>query len=44
VPYATINIPGGLASGATSGSISISFADPSNARIGYTTTRFDGSF
>jgi predicted extracellular nuclease len=44
VPYATINIPGGLASGATSGSIGISFADPSNARIAYTTTRFDGSF
>ena len=43
-PYATINLGAGLAPGATSTTITISFADPSNARIGYTTTRFDGTF
>ncbi|HEV2444681.1 MAG TPA: hypothetical protein VGS58_02110, partial [Candidatus Sulfopaludibacter sp.] len=44
VPYATINAGAGLAPGATSGTVAISFADPSNARIGYTTQRFDGNF
>jgi hypothetical protein len=44
VPYATINLPSGLAAGATSGTVTISFADPSAARIGYTTRTFDGSF
>lgn len=44
VPYATINVGTGLAPGATSAAMLISFADPSNARIGYTTRRFDGSF
>jgi uncharacterized protein len=44
VPYATINLSGSLAPGATSPSVQISFADPTNARIGYTTTRFDGTF
>lgn len=44
VPYATINLPSGLAAGATSGTVTISFANPSNARIGYTTQMFDGSF
>ena len=39
VPYVAIPIPGGLAPGATSGSTVLSFADPSNARIAYTTTR-----
>ncbi|MEO8592957.1 MAG: hypothetical protein ABI759_06535 [Candidatus Solibacter sp.] len=43
-PYTTINLGAGLAPGATSASVTISFANPSNARIGYTTTRFDGSF
>jgi predicted extracellular nuclease len=43
-PYATINLGAGLAPGATGSTISISFADPTNARIGYTTTRFDGTF
>src|SRR5262249_37250198 len=44
VPYATINLSGSLAAGTTSPSVQISFADPTNARIGYTTTRFDGTF
>lgn len=44
VPYATINVGEGLAPGATSSPVSVSFADPSNVRIGYTTTRFNGSF
>jgi predicted extracellular nuclease len=43
-PYATIDLGAGLAPGATSAKVTISFADPTNARIGYTTTRFDGSF
>jgi predicted extracellular nuclease len=43
-PYATVNLSGGLAAGATSSTLTISFANPSNARIGYTTGRFDGSF
>ena len=43
-PYATINLGAGLAPGATSATLTISFTDPANARIGYTTTRFDGSF
>ena len=43
-PYATIDLGAGLAPGATSATVTVSFADPSNARIGYTTTRFDGSF
>jgi hypothetical protein len=43
-PYATINLGAGLAPGATSSTVTVSFANPSNARIGYTTTRFDGSF
>lgn len=44
VPYATINLPAGLAPGATSATVTISFADPSNVRIGYTSARFDGQF
>jgi predicted extracellular nuclease len=44
VPYVTINLPSGLAAGATSGTVTISFADPSAARIGYTTQTFDRSF
>jgi predicted extracellular nuclease len=44
VPYATINLGSGLAPGATSTTVQISFADPTNARISYTTTRFDGTF
>jgi hypothetical protein len=44
VPYATINLPSGLAAGATSGTVTISFLDPSAARIGYTTQTFDRSF
>jgi hypothetical protein len=44
VPYATVNLPSGLAPGATSSNVTISFADPTNARISYTTTRFDGTF
>jgi len=44
VPYATINLPSGLATGATSGTVTISFLDPSAARIGYTTQTFDRSF
>jgi predicted extracellular nuclease len=44
VPYATVPVGAGLAAGATSAAVTISFADPSNARISYTTTRFDGSF
>ena len=43
-PYATINLGAGLAPGATSSTVTVSFANPSNARIGYTTARFDGSF
>jgi predicted extracellular nuclease len=43
-PYATITLGSPLAPGATSGTVSISFLDPTNARIGYTTTRFDGSY
>lgn len=43
-PYATINLPSGLAPGVTSSAVAISFTDPSNAPIGYTTTRFDGTF
>ena len=44
VPYATVNLPSGLAPGATSGTVAISFADPSNARIAYTTKRYDTNF
>jgi len=44
VPYATINLPSGLATGATSGTVTISFLDPSAARIGYNTQTFDRSF
>lgn len=44
VPYTTVNVPLGLAPGATSGTVNIRFADPSNVRIGYTTRCFDGSF
>ena len=44
IPYATVNVGAGLAAGATSGNTAISFANPSNARIGYSTQRFDGSF
>jgi len=44
VPYATVTVPGGLAPGATSSTVAVSFADPTNVRIGYTTQRFDGSF
>lgn len=44
IPYATVNVGAGLAAGATSGNTAISFANPSNTRIGYTTQRFDGSF
>jgi len=40
----TINLGAGLAPGATSSTVTVSFANPSNARIGYTTTRFGGSF
>jgi hypothetical protein len=43
-PYATINLGAGLAPGATSSTVTISFLNPANARIGYTSTRFDGSF
>ena len=44
VPYATINVPSGLAPGATSPAVTISFANPANARIGYTTQRYDVQF
>jgi hypothetical protein len=44
VPYATINLPAGLAAGATSATVTISFADPSNARITCTFQTFDVSF
>ncbi len=44
VPYATINLPGGLAPGATSALVTISFADPTNAPISFSTTVFDGIF
>ena len=44
VPYATINLPSGLAPGATSPAVTISFANPANARIGYTTQRYDVQF
>ena len=43
-PYATIDLGAGLAPGDTSPAVAISFANPSNARIAYTTTRFDGSY
>ena len=39
LPYAEFSITGGLAGGATTASTSISFIDPSNARIAYTTTQ-----
>ena len=38
VPY--ILIPSGLAVGATSSPVSITFTDPTNARISYTTKRY----
>jgi predicted extracellular nuclease len=41
-PYLTINGP--LAPGATSSAVNISFAVVNNARISYTTQRFNGSF
>ena len=44
VPYATVNLPSGLAAGATSGTMTISFADPSNVHITCTFQTFDGSF
>ena len=44
VPYATINLPSGLAPGVTSGTAAVSFANPSHARIRYTTTRFDKNY
>jgi uncharacterized protein len=44
VPYVTISLPSGLAAGATSGTVTISFVNPSNVRIGYTTQTFDRSF
>jgi predicted extracellular nuclease len=44
VPYATFNVSGGLAPGATTGTIIVSFSDPSNVRITYTPQTFDGSF
>ena len=44
LPYATINLPAGLAAGATSGSVAVSFANPANARISYTTSRYDVNF
>jgi uncharacterized protein len=43
-PYATISLSSPLAPGATSSSVTLSFANPTNARAGYTTKRFDGSF
>ena len=39
LPYVEISVPGGLAPGAVSASASLSFVDPGNARISYTTTR-----
>jgi hypothetical protein len=44
VPYATINLPAGLAPGATSANLTLSFANPTNVRTGYTTQVFDRSF
>jgi 2-phospho-L-lactate guanylyltransferase (CobY/MobA/RfbA family) len=44
VPYATVNLPSGLAPGATSGTAAISFANPSNVRVSYTTKSFDTNF
>lgn len=44
LPYATINIPAGLAPGTTSASVAISFANPTNARISYTTKRYAVNF
>ena len=38
VPY--IMIPGGLAVGATTSPVNITFTDPTNARIAYTTNRY----
>ncbi len=43
-PYATVNLPGGLAPGATSAAVAVSFADPTNARISYTTKCYDVNF
>jgi hypothetical protein len=44
VPYATIALPAGLAAGATSGNVTVSFTDPSNVKITYTAKCFDTSF
>lgn len=44
LPYATVTVGAGLAPGATSSTVTISFLDPTNARIGYTTMRFNGGF
>jgi hypothetical protein len=45
VPYATVTLPGaGLAAGATSATTAISFADPTNVRISYTTKRYDVNY
>ncbi|MBS1855970.1 MAG: lamin tail domain-containing protein [Acidobacteria bacterium] len=44
MPYAAINLASPLPPGATSGTVTISFLDPTNAPIGYTTARFDGTY
>ena len=44
IPYATINLSSGLAPGATSVPTTISFANPTNARVSYTTKIYDVNF
>jgi hypothetical protein len=44
LPYAKIVLAAPLAPGATSATVTISFLDPANAPIGYTTARFDGTY
>jgi hypothetical protein len=44
IPYATVNLPCGLAPGDTSNRASITFANPAHARISYTTRRYDGTY
>jgi hypothetical protein len=42
--YAQIDLATPLAPGETSGKVAVRFTNPSNARIGYTTRRFDGTY
>ena len=44
IPYATITLPSGLAPGATSAPATISFANPTNARVAYTPKIYDVNF